>query len=139
MKKIETVAHFGVDENLQKFLHTNYFESSLTRTLAKKILGRSQLKTISIDHHSVITNELLDLFPQLTLLITRSVGLDHVDLDACKARDVAVYHIPDYGAHNIAEHALMLMLAGSRGLTQYTTRTHAGDFSYEGFLSSALF
>jgi D-lactate dehydrogenase len=56
----------------------------------------------------------MDACPDLKLIVTRSAGFDHIDLDAAKERGIVVCNVPDYGAHMIAEHAFGLMLAVAR-------------------------
>lgn len=50
------------------------------------------------------------------MIVTRSAGYEHIDLAAAKARGIIVCHVPDYGAHMIAEHAFGLMLAVARNI-----------------------
>lgn len=66
------------------------------------------------DQFGRITPDVLAACPRLKLIVTRSAGYNHIDLDACRERGVAVCNVPDYGAHMIAEHAFGLMLAAAR-------------------------
>lgn len=68
------------------------------------------------DQFSRVTREVLEGLPRLKLLVTRSTGYDHIDLQAAKDRGVVVCNVPDYGAHAIAEHAFALMLAVARNV-----------------------
>jgi D-lactate dehydrogenase len=68
------------------------------------------------DQFGKVTAEVLDTCPQLKLIVTRSAGHDHIDLEAARARSVVVCNVPDYGAHMIAEHAFGLMLAVARNV-----------------------
>lgn len=68
------------------------------------------------DQFGQVTAGVLDACPRLKLVVTRSAGYDHIDLEAARARDVVVCNVPDYGAHMIAEHAFGLMLAVARNI-----------------------
>ena len=68
------------------------------------------------DQFGQVTAEVLDACPRLKLIVTRSAGYDHIDLEAAQARGVVVCNVPDYGAHMIAEHAFGLMLAVARNI-----------------------
>ena len=48
-----------------------------------------------------------------------SVGFDHIDLAACGAAGIPVCNTPDYGTMEVADHALALALALSRGIVAY--------------------
>ncbi|HSJ52932.1 MAG TPA: NAD(P)-dependent oxidoreductase [Anaerolineae bacterium] len=66
------------------------------------------------DQFGKVSREALERLPDLKLIVTRSVGYDHVDLAEAKRRGVVVCNVPDYGAHMIAEHAFGLLLAVAR-------------------------
>ena len=68
------------------------------------------------DQFGRVTAGVLDACPRLKLIVTRSAGYDHIDLDAAQAQGVVVCNVPDYGAHMIAEHAFGLMLAVARNI-----------------------
>jgi D-lactate dehydrogenase len=74
------------------------------------------------DQFVKVTADVLDGCPHLKLIITRSSGYDHIDLDAARARGIVVCNIPDYGAHMIAEHAFGLMLAVARNICRANER-----------------
>lgn len=81
---------------------------------------------------SQVTADVLAELPNLKLVATRSTGYDHIDLEACGRRGVAVCNVPDYGDPTVAEHAFALLLAVSRRIVEAAARTRDGDFSMEG-------
>lgn len=85
-----------------------------------------------------VTRELLRRMPALRLVATRSAGVDHIDLAACRERNVAVVHVPDYGAATVAEHAFTLLLALARHLCEARARALQGSFSYRGLTGFEL-
>lgn len=66
------------------------------------------------DQFGRITEEVIAGCVRLKLIVTRTAGYDHIDLEAARARDIVVCNVPDYGAHMIAEHAFGLLLAVAR-------------------------
>jgi D-lactate dehydrogenase len=70
--------------------------------------------------------------PDLKLVCTRSTGYDHIDLDACRERDIVACNVPAYAEHTVAEHTFGLMLALSRKILKAYDRTKRSDFSLEG-------
>jgi D-lactate dehydrogenase len=87
---------------------------------------------ISVFAFSQVTKEVLEKFPNLKYLTTRSTGVDHIDLAYCKERGIIVSNVPAYGVHSVAEHAIGLMIALSRKLITSIERTRKGDFTLEG-------
>lgn len=95
-------------------------------------------QVISTFIDSVISEEVLDRLGELELIATRSTGFDHVDVDACESRGIAVANAPSYGRNTVAEHAFALILSLFRHLSTSFQRTKSGDFSREGLLGSDL-
>ncbi len=88
--------------------------------------------------YSKITKAELGELPELQLLITRSVGFDHIDLEACAERKIVVCHVPDYGSHVIAEHVFALLLSAMRHITEGEKRVEGGTFDYHGLKGMTL-
>ena len=66
-----------------------------------------------------IDGEMMDAMPDLKCIVLNASGYDNVDLTAASARHIAVVPIREYCTQEVAEHALSLMLALSRGLKHY--------------------
>lgn len=74
------------------------------------------------DQFGRVTPQVLEQLPDLKLIVTRSAGYDHIDLDEARRRGIAVCNVPDYGAHMIAEHAFGLLLAVARHVVKGDNR-----------------
>lgn len=86
-------------------------------------------EVISVFISERIEGEFLDRHPALKLICTRSTGCDHIDLDACRARGVAVTNVGNYGENTVAEHAFALILALARRLRDSENAVRTGHFS----------
>ena len=84
--------------------------------------------------YSKISNKVIESLPRLKLIVTRSVGYDHIDLQAAKKRGIIVCNVPDYGSHVIAEHVFALLLSGLRHIEEGDNRTER----YKKFIFSGL-
>jgi D-lactate dehydrogenase len=79
-----------------------------------------------------VTRQIIDAMPNLALVTTRSTGLDHIDLQACRERGVVVSGVADYGSGTVAEHTFALLLAIARRVCEARARANQGSFSYRG-------
>ncbi len=92
------------------------------------------------DQFGQVTADVFQRLPKLKLIVTRSVGYDHIDLGEAKLRGIPVCHIPDYGAHMIAEQAFGLLLAVARNVVRGNERYKIEHrFSDQGLQGIELF
>ncbi len=94
---------------------------------------------ISIFIYSEISREMITQLPALQMVATRSTGYDHIDISACKDKNILVCTVPVYGTHTVAEHTIALLLAISRCLIPSIERTRDGDFSLDGLRGFDLY
>lgn len=65
-------------------------------------------------------------FHAARLIATRSTGFDHIDLQECRKRKIAVSNVPSYGENTVAEHTFALILMLSRKVHQSFNQVRAG-------------
>ncbi len=69
-----------------------------------------------------IAAPLIERFERAKVLVQAGVGTNHIDVDACARRGIAVCNTPHYGTREVADHAIALTLALARGITAYNNR-----------------
>jgi D-lactate dehydrogenase len=72
--------------------------------------------------------------PMIKVIATMSTGFDHIDLTACKARNITVSNVPSYGDNTVAEYAFGLILALARKFKSTFDRIERGFFSRTGLI-----
>lgn len=91
------------------------------------------IDVLSVFVNSRVGASVLEKFPNLKLIVTRSTGYDHIDLAACKEKNIIVCNVPTYGERTVAEYAFALLLAVSRKVYASVKRVHEeGRFHTEG-------
>ncbi len=76
----------------------------------------------------------IDAFERCRIVVREGVGYDNLDLEGWGARGVPVCNVPDYGTTEVADHALALTLALTRGTGSYDEALRAdpvGDWTYK--------
>lgn len=73
-----------------------------------------------------VTAEVMDSGPHLRLIQKLGVGVNTIDLDAARARGIAVANMPGANAIAVAEHALGLLLAVLRRIPAFDRETRDG-------------
>lgn len=112
-------------------------EGVLTSAGLQVIHGDPAHKTAALSSHLVaaaawiagaapIRTEHFDLAPELRIVARYGTGVDMVDLDAARARNIVVTNTPGANAEAVAEHTLALLLAGVRHLLEGDRAVRAG-------------
>ncbi len=89
--------------------------------------------------YSQLTKDILEKFPNLQFIATRSTGYDHIDINYCKEKNIFISNVPAYGVHTIAEHAFALLLTLSRKILTSVERTKKGNFEITGLQGMELY
>ena len=58
-------------------------------------------------------------FPKARIAVRSGVGFDNIDTAGWGARKIPACNVPDYGTTEVADHAIALMLALTRGTSSY--------------------
>ncbi len=100
---------------------------------------KADAEVVSLFIHTQVDERFLRQHPALKLIATRSTGTGHIDLDACRARGVAVANVPSYGEHTVAEHTFALILTLSRRLREVVRQPGTEDrVAYESLRAFEL-
>lgn len=131
------IAFFEIEDWQKNYFDRNFSETHklffFTSSISNSDL--SEIKYIEVMVISVcsqITKDVLDYFPNLKYIATRSTGFDHIDLEECKKRKILVSNVPFYAEITVAEHTFALILSISRRIIESYKRVKEGKFSQEG-------
>jgi glyoxylate reductase len=72
---------------------------------------------------------LLDACPKLRIVANVAVGIDNIDLAACRARNIVVSNTPDVLTEATADFAFGLMLAAARRIAEGDRLVRSGGFT----------
>ncbi len=120
----------------RRFANAAVFEGVLAANAL--VSACKDAEAISCFIKSDFTADTIRKLPKLRLLCTRSVGYDHIDLDACRKQGITVCNVPDYGSHVVAEHVFALLLSTLRHIPEGQKKTGEGIFDYHGLRGMAL-
>lgn len=100
---------------------------------------KKDFDVLSVFVNSRIDRRVLDSFPNLKYLTTRSTGYDHIDRAACQQRGIAVSFVPGYGDNTVAEFTFGLLLSLTRKIYQGIDQIkETGSFALAGLRGADL-
>jgi D-3-phosphoglycerate dehydrogenase len=89
----------------------------------------SDADVLLVYHDVTLTERCLSALPRCKAVIRCGVGFDNVDLKAAGSRGIVVCNVPDYGTEEVADHALMMLLAAARRLLVADQAIRAGTWN----------
>ncbi len=92
----------------------------------------AKISAIATNGHSGVKPHIMDACPNLKVVSCHGVGYDGIDTAACVARGILVSHTPDVLNAEVANTALMLMLAGYRNLLGNDAYVRTGRWLTDG-------
>ena len=103
----------------------------LPETELSYVEGNAEI--ISVFTASRLTKETLEKFSNLKLILTRSVGYSHIDIDYCNSKNIIVANTPHYGDHTVAEFSFGILLNLIRRICYGVSELKQGDMYPETF------
>ena len=88
---------------------------------------------------SQITREMMEEFAKsgIRYITTRTIGYDHIDLEAAKEFGIHVGNAP-YGPNGVADYTVMLILMSIRKMKRILERTNIQDYTLQGIQGREL-
>ncbi len=82
----------------------------------------NKVEALMIRTYTQVTKKYLDQFPKLKYVLRIGVGLDNVDLEACKKRNITVINAPGSNANAVAEYIIGVSIMGLRSIQMQSDR-----------------
>lgn len=123
------------DSLVTTYFTTHGSEHAVTflETTAQDATPDATIDVLSVFVNSRVDVNVLEKFPSLRLVVTRSTGFDHIDLTACVQKNITVCNVPTYGERTVAEYAFALLLTLSRKMYWSVQRVREeGRFHTDG-------
>ncbi|GGL62912.1 2-hydroxyacid dehydrogenase [Wenxinia marina] len=93
---------------------------------------REAVRAVAYKGHEPFTAAEMDALPNLKLIANFGVGYDSIDVAAATERGVTVTNTPDVLNDDVADVAVMLLLAQRRGLIEADSWVRSGDWPQRG-------
>ncbi len=84
----------------------------------------------------MLTAATFDRAPKCVGIVRAGVGYNNVDREAAGQRGIVVCNVPDYGTEEVADHAIMLLLAVNRRLVDCDASMRRGEWELRPILNS---
>ncbi len=134
----ETEKNYLTKNTLLKYNFT-YIKDELNLSSIKKLsVLQKQVEMLSIFITSKVGEKELKNFPNLKLIITRSTGTNHIDLNYCQSKNIQVKNIEGYGAITVAEYTFALLLSLTRKVLPAAQHQIDKKVDYANFIGTDI-
>ena len=86
------------------------------RNEAEVVEKAADADALLVFHNMKLTDAAFSRLARCRAVVRVGVGVDNVDLEAAGRRGIVVCNVPDYGTEEVADHALLMLLAVARRL-----------------------
>ena len=130
------------------FLAETSIEATILGDIARLVVGRAtdetelsgflpQADAIMVFHDiSRLGEASFSQAPRCRGVVRAGVGYNNIDVEAASRHGVVVCNVPDYGSEEVADHAIMFLLAMVRRLIQCQLAIRDGNWNYETALGT---
>jgi len=130
------------------FLEETAIESRILGDIARLVIGRAtdeselgallpQADAIMVFHDiSRLGEASFSQAPRCRGVVRAGVGYNNIDVEAATRHGVVVCNVPDYGTEEVADHAIMFLLALVRRLVPCHLTIRSGTWHYETALGT---
>lgn len=127
---------YGVREVEKPFFENLNEKFGYDLTLVPEMLNENTVdfaeghEAVMLRGNCFANKEVIDKYKEygVKYLLTRTVGYNHIDLEACKAAGIKVAYVPFYSPNAIAELAVSLVMMLSRHTAYMSRRTSEGNY-----------
>lgn len=93
---------------------------------------RAEVTLGTLKGHRAVTAEMFDLFPAMKVFANYGVGYDAIDIAAATARGIRVSNTPDVLTDDVADHAVVMLLAFLRQTSAAEAWLRTGNWAKNG-------
>ena len=137
---METIIFYDIKQFERDFFEKELFDKYNLEFKEEELTPETQIsyleenaEIISVFTSSRLTSEVLYRFKKLKLILTRSVGFSHIDMDYCNENHILVANTPRYGDYTVAEFSFGILLNLVRRICYGVNELKNGDMYPETF------
>lgn len=96
---------------------------------AQRVKAAVSNADVILVRESPITSAVIDSLVHTKAIIRYGIGVDNIDIESAKRRNIFVANVPDYGIEEVSTHAVMLALAAMRRVTPHDRMVRSGNWT----------
>ena len=87
-----------------------------------------------LQQYAKIPRATIEKLPKLKIIARYGIGVDILDVEACRERGIIVTNVPDYCLDEVADHAISFSFMLMRSLPHYNSKVRGGSYMWQDWL-----
>lgn len=117
------ISRVALDHLLEDFSEHEVVVYDTKSTDAEVLIERGQHADVMVIANNPLSGHVIEACPQLKMISVAFVGVDHIDLDVCKKRNITISNAAGYCTHAVSELAIGLTLSVLRNIPRCDAAT----------------
>ncbi len=111
--------HYVKEKFLEAFSEKEiaFLKGNIQDYKEKDLKKFQDIEVLTVFISSILDKKNIDKFPNLKLILTRSTGTDHIDIEYTKKKEIEVQNISNYGNIAVAEYGFGLLFELAKKIT----------------------
>ncbi|WP_018924899.1 hydroxyacid dehydrogenase [Salsuginibacillus kocurii] len=139
MKVVITEMNWPEGINLLKQHADVTYEPSLWKDREQLLVSLEKAEALIVRNQTQVDEELLTHAPNLKVIGRLGVGLDNIDLEAARSKEIPVVFARNANAISVSEYVLSTILMKSRNLFDVTASVKAGKWDRRTYTGEEVF
>ncbi|HWO97366.1 MAG TPA: C-terminal binding protein [Bacillus sp. (in: firmicutes)] len=97
----------------------------------EEVIEAAKYADAMLNQYAPISRRVIESLENIKVISRYGVGVNTIDLDAAKEKEIIVANVPDYGMEEVSNHALALLLSSARKVTLLNNEVKNGNWDFK--------
>jgi len=123
--------HKDVEAERKVFSKAGYHFDWLHCKTQQEVIENCQNAVVLLNQYVKMDKVIFEALPTLKCIVRYGVGYDNINIEDANQYGIQICNVPDYGTHEVDDHALALMMALARKVVLSNSLIRKGIWDYQ--------
>lgn len=134
IKVVVTDCSWGSIDVEKQYLPQDAIVEGYQLTTEEEVIETCYDADAILSEYAPLSSKVLKSLKKCKIISNTAIGFDNIDLKAAEELGIAVANVPGYCAHEVADHAMALILSTCRNISVYDRSVRKGEWNLEAGL-----
>ena len=97
----------------------------------EEVMEQAQQADAILNQYAPISRRVIESLENTKIISRYGVGVNTIDVEAAKEKNITIANVPDYGMEEVSNHALALLLSWARKVTLLNNEVKKGNWDFK--------